>query len=337
MPIFDQGYQHWRGKLSSHAWRWWTITRHGVRTQLKSRWTRLVVLFALVPALVLAAFLCIWGLLEQKSNQSLLEMLPFLPEAVRGAPRQFRVPVWTLAYLYFFQVEMFFTMILVVLIGPSLISQDLRFNALPLYFSRPLRRSDYFIGKLGVIGVYLAAVAIVPAVLAYALGVCFSLDLGVVKDTFRILMASVGYGLVVVLSAGTLMLALSSLSRSSLYVGAAWVGIWLVSNALGGILTETVRADWCPLTSYTTNLDRVCQVLLDSDSAQKQILASAPGSFGGDRRGGRPTPPAPPLDGQVRRPAPVPKWYWSATVLAGLFGLSVWILTSRVKSLDRLR
>ena len=42
--------------------------------------------------------------------------------------------------------------LLVLLVGPSLISQDLRFNAIPLYFSRPLRRFDYFVGKLGVIG-----------------------------------------------------------------------------------------------------------------------------------------------------------------------------------------
>ena len=31
MPIFDQGYQHWTGHLSGHAWRWLAITRHGVR------------------------------------------------------------------------------------------------------------------------------------------------------------------------------------------------------------------------------------------------------------------------------------------------------------------
>ena len=31
MPIFDQGYQHWSGKLWGHGWRWLAITRHGVR------------------------------------------------------------------------------------------------------------------------------------------------------------------------------------------------------------------------------------------------------------------------------------------------------------------
>ena len=36
MPIFDQGYQHWKGTLSGHAWRWLAITRQGLRGQLKS-------------------------------------------------------------------------------------------------------------------------------------------------------------------------------------------------------------------------------------------------------------------------------------------------------------
>ncbi len=30
-------------------------------------------------------------------------------------------------------------MLLVLMVGPDLISQDLRFNAIPLYFARPLR------------------------------------------------------------------------------------------------------------------------------------------------------------------------------------------------------
>jgi ABC-2 type transport system permease protein len=352
MPIFDQGYQHWQGRLTGHAWRWLTISRHGVRTHLRNRWVRLVVLFALFPALVLAAFLCIWGLIEQKTNQALLQMLPFLPDAIKNAPREFRVPIWTLAYDYFFQVEMFFIMILVVIVGPGLISQDLRFNALPLYFSKPLRRIDYFVGKLGVIGFYLGAVAVVPAVFAYVLGLGFSLDLGVVRDTGGVLLGSIGYGVVIMLSAGTLMLAMSALSRNSLYVGAIWVGIWLISGAAGSILSETVRADWCPLASYTANLQRIGQALLGTDIAEKRIrdtmlppeAAVAVSQIQGPRQSGKggAAPPRPhrgrgPGGVEQQQHRPSPRWYWCAGVLLGLFGLSSWILTTRVKSLDRLK
>ena len=141
-----------------------------------------------------------------------------------------RQAVWTISYSYFFRIELFFIMLIVTLAGPNLISRDLRFNALPLYLSRPLTRLDYFLGKLGMIAAVVAAVAVIPAVAAYVLGVCFSLDLSVVRDTWRLLPASIVYGMVIVVSAGTLMLAMSSLSRRSLYVGLAWIGVWLITS-----------------------------------------------------------------------------------------------------------
>src|SRR2546423_10439601 len=139
MPIFDQGYQHWEGTLSGHAWRWWTITRQGVRAQLKSRWVRFLVILAWVPALTLALLMVFWGLLEQRPEfiQPIIGFLRLPSELMDGA-RSFRVPVWTLVYQYFFEVEVFFSMLLIVTVGPGLISRDLRFNAIPLYFSRPL-------------------------------------------------------------------------------------------------------------------------------------------------------------------------------------------------------
>ena len=100
--------------------------------------------------------------------------------------------MWTLAFRQFFDIQLFFSMILVLLVGPDLISQDLRFNAIPLYLSRPVRRFEYFLGKLGVIAVFLSAVTIVPVLLAFALGYGFSLDPTVVRDTARLLAGLAG-------------------------------------------------------------------------------------------------------------------------------------------------
>jgi len=325
MPIFDQGYQHWRGSLSGHAWRWLTISRHGVRAQFKSRWTRIVVLLAWVPALTLAGVLVVWGLIEQKSTliAPLMSLLTGLPDEFKISPQSYRISVWTISYQYFFQWEIFFSMILIILVGPGLISQDLRFNAIPLYFSRPLRRVDYFVGKLGVIGFVLGAVAVVPAILAYLLGMCFSLDLAVIKDTARLFFASIAYGLIVVVSAGTLMLAMSSLSRNSRYVGAIWIGIWFISSTVGSVLTALLRRDWCPLVSYTGNLLRISDALLGTGSAWEPLAKFFPER---DRERLLTT-----LSNTTY------PWYWSAMVLAGLFGISIWILSQRVKSLDRLK
>jgi ABC-2 type transport system permease protein len=407
MPIFDQGYQHWKGPLSGHAWRWLAIARHGVRSSLKNRWLRWLVFLAWIPALVLITVLAIWGLLEQQVESVLAIVGRMLPPEMLAEPRAYRSAVWTIAYSFFFKAELFLTMLLVVVVGPNLVSRDLRFNALPLYFSRPLTRFDYFLGKLGVIGFYLAAVAVVPATAAYVLGVGFSLDLSVIADTHRLLGASVVYGLIITVSAGTLMLALSSLSRRSLYVSLIWVGLWIISSSVASMLYhiqretiirderrqeiaswnqknpppsrgpnqsqedwnryheaqrrmyaqvrakseavwgEAARGDWRPICAYTNNLDRLADELLGTDAAwvaigkviERPRRAVSPLLNNPRDRDRAPALAEQPLNERRLADLIVPQypWYWSAGVLAGLLGLSVWILSFRVKSLDRLR
>ncbi len=370
MPIFDQGYQHWNGRLAGHSWRWLAITREGVRAQFRKKGTKWTVLTAFTPSLMLAGALVLWGLLEQGST--LLEPFQFilqaLPEKLREGPKGYRSAFWTMAFDLFFRMQTFFAMILVAVVGPDLISQDLRFNAMPLYLSRPLRRVDYFLGKLGVIAAFLGAVMIVPVILAYLLGLGFGFELSALRDTLPILLGSLAYGVIVVVSAGLLMLAISSLTKNARFVAAFWVGLWLVSDMASGVLTQTVQQNWCPAVSYTRNLHRVRESLLDTpgardeflqlvkearDAAREAALRASP--FGALGRRGRRGPFAPPPeygppDAEERiEPPEILKLesdrfppgreglLWAAGALSGVFGLSVLILTTRVRTLDRLR
>src|SRR5437870_2299371 len=191
MPIFDQGYQHWKGPLAGHAWRWLAVARHGVRATLRGRIVKLMLFLALVPAIALVVVLATWVLLDQQAESVLTFLRRLLPADVIARPQDFRAAVWTIAYMFFFKAQLVSSLFLVLVVGPNLISRDLRFNALPLYFSRPLRRIDYFLGKLGVIGFLLAATVIVPAAVAYVLGVALSLPVGVIRATHRLLWAGI--------------------------------------------------------------------------------------------------------------------------------------------------
>jgi ABC-2 type transport system permease protein len=337
---------------------------------------RIVLLIALLPAIVLAAVLSLWSLVERKSDlvapivQFLASSRILSPDVVAD-PRHYRLEVWTVCYNYFFSTQLTLSMILIVLVGPSLISQDLRFNALPLYLSRPMRRIDYLLGKLGVIAAFLGLAIIVPCLLTYGLGLLFSLDVTIVRDTYRLLFASVAYGLVIILCSGMLILALSSLSRNSRYVALFWVSIWIVGGTASTILegfyygqiavtqtssprempanreerrrkiealreqqqsraeelqaqmSEASKTDWRPLLSYTANLSRVGRELLGTDAAFQKLSELEPQ--------------------QLRKRAvmtgtgPLYPWYWSAGVLAGIFALSLCVLSLSVRSLDRLR
>lgn len=270
MPIFDQGYQHWQGRLAGRGFRWWAITWRGVRTLFRSRWTRVAVILSASPCLALAAVLIIWGMIENRVSwiQPLLGLMSGLPEELRQKPEAYRTMIWTLAFQFFFSIQTTCMMILVAIVGPDLISKDLRFNAMPLYLSRPLTRWDYFLGKLGVIGFFVGLVTVAPACVAYLLGVAFSLDVKTISETIHLLVGSVAAGLIMVASAGMLMLAMSSLTRNSRYVTALWIGFWLVSQAVSGILIGSFRdATWPPIFSYTHNLQRVCETLLDTGRA----------------------------------------------------------------------
>src|SRR5262249_50463457 len=126
MPIFDQGYQHWSGTLSGHASRWLAVTRQGVRAQMKNRWVRALIILAWIPAGLLVFATSVWGLFEQKSTlvMPLVESMQIIPAEIRAGPKMYRGAVWTMAYFFFFYVEITFAMLLVVLVGPNLVSQD---------------------------------------------------------------------------------------------------------------------------------------------------------------------------------------------------------------------
>ena len=117
----------------------------------------------------------------------------------------------------------------------------------------------------------------------------------------------------------------------------AWM---MVEQRVEQAKAETARTDWRPLCSYTANLERLGEALLNTDAAWVEIGRAVEATAGPLAqpfvgRGGagrRSTIAASPTSSYRSIP-----WIWSAGVLAGLLGLSIWILSTRVKSLDRLK
>jgi ABC-2 type transport system permease protein len=316
-------------------------------------------------------------LLERKSESvsSLMWVLSFLQPEILTHPKLYRTEIWTLFYAQFLQIQVYLSMILLLLVGPNLISQDLRFNALPLYFSRPLRRIDYFLGKLGIIAAFLAMVVILPSVVAYALGLLFSLDITIIRDTYKVLLASIAYGLVIAVSAGLLMLAMSSLTRSSRYTALFWLGLCTVGISLAWVLTqiEAARRQDEFIGRSMAHVEPIPQNSPDAPqrrralhlAQQKMIEEYQAAELHSIETNWRPMvsyitnltrigerllgtracwnrlslmrPPTERAQFIYDHAGPQYPWHWSALVLLGIFGCSAWILNRRVKSLDRLK
>jgi hypothetical protein len=132
--------------------------------------------------------------------------------------------------------------------------------------------------------------------------------------------------------------------------GERWHEAWRRASQEAWVKGEAAQGagqqrDWRPLCSYVGNLERLADQLLDTDGAWVTIgrATERPRAFVSRALGpgGRPLPAREPAPVYERRLAdrlvPQYPWVWSAGVLAVLLGLSTWILTRRVKSLDRLR
>lgn len=214
MPIHDQGYRRYQGPRAATGRAWMIITREGIRTLLAKRAFIGLLLMSWLPAIVRAVQI------YAAAN---------LPQA------QFLAPDAKLFRTFLEQQEAFLFFI-TVYAGTGLIANDRRANALQIYLSKPLTRAEYIFGKFGVLLVLMLLVTWVPAVLLLLTQILFTGSFRFFLNNLFLLPAITVYSLIQVTSAGAAMLALSSLSKSSRYVGVLYAGLIFFSQAVYGIV-----------------------------------------------------------------------------------------------------
>ncbi len=138
---------------------------------------------------------------------------------------------WTWLLMTYFRYPQSVALIFLLgFITPSLISRDIRSRAMLLYFSRPIGRIEYLVGKFMIPAFFLIFVTMLPALALYCLGVVLSPEISIVLTTWdiplRIMLATV----VVVVPAVSLSLMLSSLTQESRFAAFAWFAIWALGQ-----------------------------------------------------------------------------------------------------------
>jgi ABC-type transport system involved in multi-copper enzyme maturation permease subunit len=239
MPIHDQSYRHYGGGKAAPGRSWTVIAWAGMRTFFKKRAFLGLMLFALSPFIVRAVQMWI------SSNYPQASMLAPTPETFRQ----------------FLEQQDFFVFIITIYVGAGLIANDRRANALQIYLSKPLMRSEYIAGKLAVLFGFLLLVTLIPALLLLALKVIFDGNFTFLKSNLFLLPAITTASLVQVTLAAFTMLALSSLSKSARYVGILYVGITFFTSAIYGALyaiTGSSRVSWI---SIGANVSQVVDVI----------------------------------------------------------------------------
>jgi hypothetical protein len=240
VPIYDLGYRGWQGRLVPEAGRFWAITTTGIRLAWQSKLLRRLLLVAWLPTAYVAVGLFMYEQLQladprsQRAAQEVLEnLIPVNPLALS------RHGVWSWLLSIFLRYPQGVIMVLVVgLIAPPLVAQDVRTRAFLLYFSRPVARAEYVLGKMAVLWAYLALITMVPALFLYWLGVFLSPQLSVVGHTWDLPLRILAASAVLMIPTAALALAVSSLTSESRYATFAWFAIW----AIGWVTYAVVEA-----------------------------------------------------------------------------------------------
>ena len=197
----------------------------------------------------------------------LVSFLPFLGYAARAYaaanyPQAAMLAATAETFRQFLEVQgTFFLFPITVWAGAGLIANDRRANALQIYLSKPLMRSEYIAGKLAVLFGFLMLVTFVPAMLLLLLKLIFDGNFTFLKQNLFLIPAITVGSLIQVTLAAFTMLALSSLSKSSRYVGILYVGLTFFTTAIYGALyaiTGSSRIAWI---SINNNVLQVVDVV----------------------------------------------------------------------------
>jgi len=280
MPIHDISYRHWRGEWTSHPYRWWVITRQGIKLLTGRKRFLFLMILSAIPFVVRGVMIYIATMVSMRT--------PFLKIDAKF-------------FEDFLTQQMFFTFIIALYAGAGLIANDLKANALQIYFSKPISRRDYMIGKLGVLVFFLALPTLAPGLLLFLLAVAFESDAAFIQQYYWVPASIAGYSLVIILTNAFIIMALSSLTRSRRFAGINFAAVFFFSQIFYGILSEILRTKTVAWLSLGNNLEQVGDL----------FFGSAP-------------------------KYPSPLWA-SALVIAGLIAGGAWLVHRRVQAVEVIR
>jgi ABC-type transport system involved in multi-copper enzyme maturation permease subunit len=218
MPIHDQGYRRYAGTRAAIGRGWAVIARNGIKSLFAKRGFLGLLLLAWSPFIVRAVQIYVASNFQQAAS-------------VLGVKAE--------TFREFLEQQGMFVFFVTIYVGAGLIANDRRANALQVYLAKPLTRYEYVAGKLAILFLFLIGVTWLPAIALLIVQIMFAGSFTFIRDNIFLLPAITLFSLLQVLLASMSMLALSSMSKSSRFVGVMYAGLMFFTaalfNALRGI------------------------------------------------------------------------------------------------------
>jgi ABC-2 type transport system permease protein len=241
MPIHRERYRRREGGVDLRGGAWAVIAANGLRSLVRKRAFLFLMILAWIPVVVRGVQ--IWA----AANVPVMSQV-----GLAVTPQMFRDFLNQQEPLVFF---------LTVYVGSGLIADDIRANALQLYLSRPITRTQYIAGKAAIVMAALAVVTFVPAMLLFLLVPAFAGSMTFLRANLLLIPSISAYSVIQITLSAFLILALSSLSKSRWFVAILYAGLAFFTHAVFGVLRAAVPGSAFSWVSIFANVRQVGDVL----------------------------------------------------------------------------
>src|SRR6201988_4119668 len=229
MAVYEQTYKRFTGKLTPEWSRFLIIPRHAYRAVFNSKLFTAFFVLCFVPLLVEAI------LIYLHHNVSALAIMKINVREV--------VPIDGSFFQTFVNLRGGFAFFVTLLVGPPLVSRDLRNNALPLYLCRPFSRTEYVMGKMSVILILLSLITWVPQLLLF-LFQSYLEGFAWFKANLWMINAIVLGGAVWALLLALLTQTISALVKWRVVASGILLGLFFIPTVFGAFVNEVFQTKW---------------------------------------------------------------------------------------------
>jgi ABC-type transport system involved in multi-copper enzyme maturation permease subunit len=144
-------------------------------------------------------------------------------------------------YANFIWFEGYIGMIVLALAGAVLVGNDFHHGSLPFYLSKPIGRRHYVLGKVFGVGALITLLTTLPAlVLFIQAGLLYDWRTYYL-DNIHLFFGILGYGAVLTLTFGLLLVATAVMVRRTVPLVMIWAGIFVLCRALAVFLSDVQR------------------------------------------------------------------------------------------------
>lgn len=224
MAIFVKAYKGYNGELSPTFQRTLVIFRYALADAIKTRFFLAFLVLSLLLPLGLMCFLYFYHNVELLSYFEL---------------SQFEMPVIDGSFfaVVMQQPQNVLLFLVILVLGPTMISPDLRNNAMPLYLSRPINASNYILGKGLVLLTLGSIISWIPAILLFFVQ-SYLAGNGWMNEHWYIPFASMATSLLWIVSLSLVAFTISAFVKWKALARSMFFGVLFLGSIIGQVIGQ---------------------------------------------------------------------------------------------------